>query len=68
VSGVNGRFRLGKGAGTYSLPLLVRNIFYYILSFIVSVIARRDRAIEGLKMDYPVKPDNDTDWQRVCHE
>jgi hypothetical protein len=30
-----------------------------------SVIARLDRAIQKEQLDYPVKPDNDSHWNRV---
>ena len=47
--------------------LLILKDFKKVLSFLVFVIARLDRAIQRKELDYPVKPDNDNHWNRRLH-
>jgi hypothetical protein len=49
---------------------ILKHIKKRLLSFAVffaSVIPRLDRGIQNKGMDYPVKPDNDDDWNRVIY-
>jgi len=48
-----------------TVMLLIFKDLKKVLSFLVSVIARLDRAIQRKELDYPVKPDNDKHWNRV---
>jgi hypothetical protein len=48
--------------------LLISQDLKNCLNSFVSVIARLDRAIQIKGMDYPVKPDNDSHWNRVRYE
>ena len=40
-------------------------VFYFFLRFF-SVIPRLDRGIQRKELDFPVKPENDNHWNRVC--
>ena len=54
--------------GTKAAMLLIFKDLKKVLSFLVSVIARLDRAIQRNGLDYPVEPDNDKHWNEVRYD
>ena len=43
----------------------INKLLLSFVTFFVSVILRLDRGIYRKKLDYPVKPDNDNNWNKI---